>query len=30
VAATWYRKAIAAGDRQAQIRLDRLIQRFPG
>ncbi len=29
-AATWYRKAIAAGDHQAQIRLDHLTQRFPG
>lgn len=30
VAAEWYRKAIAAGDRQAEIRLKRLLARSPG
>ena len=29
-AAEWYRKAIAAGDRQAEIRLKRLLARTPG
>jgi len=29
-AAEWYRKAIAAGDRQAEIRLKRLLARAPG
>jgi hypothetical protein len=28
-AAGWYRKAASAGDRQGQIRLERLLQRFP-
>jgi hypothetical protein len=30
MAAQWYRKAIAAGDRQAEIRLKRLLARTPG
>ncbi len=30
MAAEWYRKAIAAGDRQAEIRLKRLLARTPG
>jgi TPR repeat protein len=30
MAAEWYRKAIAAGDRQAEIRLKRLLARSPG
>ena len=30
IAAEWYRKAIAAGDRQAEIRLKRLLARTPG
>jgi hypothetical protein len=30
MAAEWYRKAIAAGDRQAEIRLKRLLARAPG
>ena len=30
MAAEWYRKAIAAGDRQAEIRLKRLLARGPG
>jgi hypothetical protein len=30
LAAEWYRKAIAAGDRQAEIRLKRLLARQPG
>jgi hypothetical protein len=30
MAAEWYRKAIAAGDRQAEIRLKRLLARQPG
>lgn len=30
VAAEWYRKAIAAGDRQAEIRLKRLLARSAG
>lgn len=30
LAAEWYRKAIAAGDRQAEVRLKRLLARSPG
>ena len=30
MAAEWYRKAIAAGDRQAEVRLKRLLARTPG
>jgi hypothetical protein len=30
IAAQWYRRAAAAGDRQGQIWLDRLLARFPG
>ena len=30
IAAEWYRKAIAMGDRQAEIRLKRLLVRTPG
>ncbi len=30
LAAEWYRKAMAAGDRQAEIRLKRLLARTPG